>query len=484
MQLPLEIGPFHIIGIGGIGMSAIAEVMQARGLMVQGSDMKESANTLRLSEKGITTYIGHARENIENAKYVVVSTAIKKDNPEYAAALERKLPIIRRAEMLAEIMRNKNTISVTGTHGKTTTTSLVATVLEEGGLDPTVINGGVLNRWGSNARIGDSEWMVVEADESDGTFLKLPTQIGIVTNIDPEHLDFYGSTENMQKAFQGFFDNIPFYGLAIAGIDHPVVRQMVEHVRGQGAAKRIITYGIAADADIRLENLRHHGTSCVFDIVCGGKMNGHSGVKMENIVLSAPGHHNALNATAAIAVAIETGVKEDAIRNALQEFSGVKRRFSYAGHWNGASFYDDYAHHPVEINSILAAAKEVSEGRVIAVMQPHRYSRLQNLFDGFCTCFKDADSVIVTPVFAAGEKPSAQFGQEQLLQGIKTKGHTSVIGVQSYDHLAQMLKQNVMPGDLVIGLGAGSISEWMHALPDQLTSLETQELPRNIEVSV
>ncbi len=469
MQLPHGIGPFHIVGIGGIGMSAIAEVMLARGYKVQGSDLKDSANTQRLRERGAKIFIGHEAENISDAAYVVISTAVKPGNPEYDAARAQGRPIIRRAEMLAELMRSKSTISITGTHGKTTTTSLVSTLLEEADIDPTVINGGIINRWNSNARVGNGDWMIVEADESDGTFVKLPTQIGIVTNIDPEHLDYYGSVEGMHAAFHKFFAQIPFYGLTIACIDHPVVRQMVDQRRGMESPGRILTYGEAADADIRLENLRADGAGILFDVVLGGALNGHSG-RMENVRLSVPGLYNALNALATIAVAVELDVPDHVIRNALSGFGGVKRRFTNTGEWNGISFYDDYAHHPVEISSVLEASSKVSKGRVIAVMQPHRYTRLQSLFEDFCGCFGDADAVVIAPVFAAGEDPIIGFGQKELVAGILETGHREALAVSSLDELTSWLSKFAAPGDLVIGLGAGSITEWSHALPGALIS--------------
>lgn len=473
MQLPGKIGPFHIVGIGGIGMSAIAEVMLARGYQIQGSDLKDSANTQRLREKGAKIFIGHAAENIQGAAYIVISTAVKPGNPEYDAARESGVPIIRRAEMLAELMRSKSTISITGTHGKTTTTSLVSTLLEEADLDPTVINGGIINRWQSNARIGNGDWMIVEADESDGTFIRLPTQIGVVTNIDPEHLDYYGSVEGMHAAFNRFFEQIPFYGLTVACIDHPVVRQMIEGRRKLENPGRVLTYGEAEDADIRLENLRPDGAGIIFDAVLGGALNGSSG-RMENVKLSVPGRYNALNALATIAIAAELHVPEEVIRSALGNFGGVKRRFTNTGEWNGISFYDDYAHHPVEIESVLKASSNVTSGRVIAVMQPHRYTRLQSLFEDFCACFSSADKVIIAPVFAAGEQPIEGIGQKELVAGIQKKGHADVTSVASLEELTDLINKTAEPGDLVIGLGAGSITEWSHALPQALLTNPAQ----------
>ena len=479
MQLPQNIGPFHIIGIGGIGMSAIAEIMLSRGYSVQGSDLKDSVNTQRLRAQGAKVFVGHNAENLSGAKYVIISTAVKPGNPEYDAALDMGLPIIRRSEILSELMRSKSTISVTGTHGKTTTTSLISTLLEDASLDPTVINGGIINRWQSNARIGQGDWMVVEADESDGTFVKLPTQIGIVTNIDPEHLDYYGSVEGMHAAFSQFFSQIPFYGLTIACIDHPIVKEMLEKQKSLGSRSRFLTYGESPDADIRLENLRSNGVGSEFDVVLGGALNGHSG-RLENIKLSVPGRYNAHNALATIGVAIELNISESAIRSALSQFSGVKRRFTNTGEWNGISFYDDYAHHPVEISSVLKAAANVSSGRVIAVMQPHRYSRLESLFDDFCGCFGDADQVVVTPVFSAGEEPIAGIGQQELVEGIKAKGHGKAEAVGSLEQLADLLREVATPGDLVIGLGAGNITEWAYELPKTLLSEAHEDMRSHV----
>ncbi len=467
MQLPEKIGRFHIIGIGGIGMSAIAEIMLARGYKVQGSDIKSSVNTQRLQNKGAKVFIGHSEENISDADYVIISTAVKPGNPEYDQALRQNIPIIRRAEILAELMRSKSTISVTGTHGKTTTTSLISTIIEEAALEPTVINGGIINRWNSNARVGSGDWMIVEADESDGTFVRLPTQIGIVTNIDPEHLDYYGSVEGMHAAFNQFFTQIPFYGLIIACIDHPVVRTMVEQQKKGENSKRFLTYGQSADADIRLENLRPDDVGVIFDVVLGGALNGHSG-RMENVKLSVPGIYNAFNALAAIGVAVELDIDEHYIRSALENFSGVKRRFTNTGEWNGVRFYDDYAHHPVEISSVLKAASNMTSGNIIAVMQPHRYSRLQSLFNDFCSCFSDADKVIITPVYAAGEAPIQGIGQHELVEGINATGATNAEAVKDLEELISKVKEVVLPGDLVIGLGAGTITEWAHELPTQL----------------
>lgn len=400
MKLPEKLGPIHFIGIGGIGMSGIAEVMANLGYTVQGSDANDNANVRRLSENGIRTFVGHRAENVENAALVVVSTAIRRDNPELIEARERRLPVVRRAEMLAELMRFKSCVAVAGTHGKTTTTSLVATLLDAGNLDPTVINGGIINAYGTNARMGAGDWMVVEADESDGTFLKLPADVAIVTNIDPEHLDHFGSFEAIKDAFRRFIDNIPFYGFAVMCIDHPIVQDLVGHIED----RRIITYGENPQADVRLLDIDLKGGQSRFRVMIRDRRPGFR-LEMQDLVLPMPGRHNALNATAALAVAHELGVSEDAIRKALAGFGGVKRRFTRTGEWNGAAIFDDYGHHPVEIAAVLRAARSSTDGKVIAVVQPHRYTRLQSLFEDFCTCFNDADTVIVAPVYAAGEAP-------------------------------------------------------------------------------
>lgn len=468
MQMPRDIGPFHIIGIGGIGMSAIAEVLYTRGYVVRGSDMRESANVARLREMGIVCQVGHQGENVEGAQYVVISSAVKADNPEVEAARAKGIPVIRRAEMLAELMRGYSTVSVTGTHGKTTTTSMIAELLHAADFDPTVLSGGIINAWGSNARIGAGDWMVVEADESDGTLTKLPSQIGVVTNIDAEHMDYWVSIEALHAAFRAFFSNIPFYGLIVAGLDHPIVREMISTLRREEAGRRVLTYGRADDADFRVASYRAEGGAVFFDVDAGPEVRGGARA-IQNIKLPMPGDHNALNALAAIAVATEVGISDDMIRDALANFSGVKRRFTHTGTWNGVAIYDDYAHHPVEITAVLNAAKSASSGQVFAVVQPHRYSRLQNLFGEFCTCFGDADTVLVTPVYSAGEAPIEGIDRETLMEGIKRQGHANVLPIENDQDLAAYVTDHAKPGDVVIGLGAGTISEWIHALPQQLT---------------
>jgi UDP-N-acetylmuramate--alanine ligase len=465
MRLPHDIGPVHFIGIGGIGMSGIAEVMVNLGYTVQGSDQAESANVKRLRDKGVNVAIGHAGENIARAQVVVVSSAIKPDNPELLAARARRLPVVRRAEMLAELMRLKNCVAIAGTHGKTTTTSMVAALLDAGGFDPTVINGGIINAYGTNARLGAGDWMVVEADESDGTFLKLPANIAIVTNVDPEHLDHFKTFEAVQDAFRSFVENVPFYGFAVMCMDHPVVQTLIGRIED----RRIITYGENPQAEVRLVELSHAGGTSLFTVLFSDRA-GNLGHRIEKIALPMPGRHNALNATAAIAVAHELGIADDVIRTALANFGGVRRRFTRTGTWNGVTIVDDYGHHPVEIAAVLKAARESTKGHVITVVQPHRYTRLAALFEQFCTCFNDADTVIVAPVYSAGEAPIAGADRDALVQGLQTHGHRQVFALESPDKLAGLVAGMAEPGDYVVCLGAGSITQWAYALPGELAA--------------
>ena len=463
MKLPNELGPIHFIGIGGIGMSGIAEVLANLNYKVQGSDAADSANVKRLRDKGITVHVGHQASNLGDAAVVVVSTAIKRDNPELAAAREKRLPVVRRAEMLAELMRFKTCIAVAGTHGKTTTTSLVAALLDAGGLDPTVINGGIINAYGTNARLGAGEWMVVEADESDGTFLKLPADIAIVTNIDPEHLDHFKTFEAVQDAFKAFVENVPFYGFAVMCTDHPVVQAMV----GRLEDRRVITYGENPQADVRLIDLDHVDGRSRFGVLFRDRA-GSETHRVSGLSLPMPGRHNALNATAAVAVARELGVSDARIRAALESFGGVKRRFTRTGTWNGVVVIDDYGHHPVEIAAVLKAARESTTGQVIAVVQPHRYTRLQSLFEQFCTCFNDADAVIVAHVYPAGEAPIAGVDRDHFVAGLRAHGHRQVVALDGPDQLAGVVRALARPGDYVVCLGAGSITQWAYALPGEL----------------
>jgi UDP-N-acetylmuramate--alanine ligase len=471
MQIPRDVGTFHIIGIGGIGMSAIAEILLAKGFSVQGSDQKDSANVRRLRSKGVRVFIGHDAVNLVGAKQVVISTAVKKGNPEFDAARSKGLPIIRRAEMLAELMRLYSTVSVTGTHGKTTTTSLISTIFEQAKLDPTVITGGIINAWGSNARLGQGKWMIVEADESDGTFVRLPTEIGIVTNIDPEHLDYFGSVENMHREYEAFYKNIPFYGLAVTCIDHPVVAAMVERLDLRKDGRRLLTYGTSEGADLRLISARQEGFTTIFDAQLGHRVAG--GVRMlKSWSIPVPGHHNALNALAAIASAAEAGIPDDVIREGLKTFSGVKRRFQQTGTWSGMDVYDDYGHHPAEISAVLQAAKAGTRGRVIAIVEPHRYTRVQSLFGDFSACFKDADSVIVWPLYSAGEAPIDGISQHSLAEGIRRSGHQAVTSVDDARDVLPLLRRYGKPNDMIVCFGAGHSTEWAANLPIWLAETE------------
>ncbi len=467
MKLPRDIGPVHFIGIGGIGMSGIAEVLVNLGYTVQGTDQAESANVKRLREKGVKIAIGHAAANLAGAGVVVISSAIKHDNPELAAARAQRLPVVRRAEMLAELMRLKSCVAIAGTHGKTTTTSMVAALLDAAGFDPTVINGGIINAYGTNARLGAGDWMVVEADESDGTFLKLPADIAIVTNIDPEHLDHFKNFEAVQEAFRAFVENVPFYGFSVMCTDHPVVQSLVGRIEDH----RMITYGENPQADVRLLDLSHAGGTSLFSIALRNRA-GKFVREIKNVALPMPGRHNALNATAAIAVAHELGVADGVIRDALAAFAGVRRRFTRTGIWNGVTIIDDYGHHPIEIAAVLRAARESTKGQVIAVVQPHRYTRLAALFEQFCTCFNDADAVVVAPVYAAGEAPIPGIDRDALVLGLRTHGHRRVVALNAPEQLAALVAGMAQPGDYVVCLGAGSITQWAYALPGELATVK------------
>ena len=467
MKLPRDVGPIHFIGIGGIGMSGIAEVMATLNYKVQGSDISDNYNVARLRKHGIDVAIGHAAKNIGDAQVVVVSSAVKADNPELIEARARYLPVVRRAEMLAELMRFKSCIAVGGTHGKTTTTSIVAALLDAGNLDPTVINGGIINAYGTNARLGKGEWMVVESDESDGTFVKLPADVVIVTNIDPEHLDHYGTFEKAKEAFLAFVENIPFYGFAVMCIDHPVVQELIGKIKD----RRVITYGRSPQADFRLLDAAYRDGAMRFSVRVTHRLTGKTH-DIPDLALNMPGEHNAMNSTAALAVARELGMNDDAIRQGLANFEGVKRRFTKTGEHDGVTVYDDYGHHPVEIAAVLKAAQGVTKGKVVAVMQPHRYSRLQSLFSDFSSCFNDADTVILTPVYAAGEALIDGASHTHLAEAMHGRGHRSVYKIDTPEQLAPMVRGLVSPGDIVVCLGAGTISQWAYALPEQLAAID------------
>lgn len=464
--LPLSIGTLHFVGIGGIGMSGIAEILHNLGYSVRGSDLSENANVLRLRKMGIEIEIGHRAENLANAEVIVISSAVKADNPEVAAARARLLPVVRRAEMLGELMRLKWSIAIGGTHGKTTTTSLVAAMLDAAQLDPTVINGGIINAYGANAKLGAGDWMVVEADESDGTFVKLPATIAVVTNIDPEHLDYYGSFDRVQDAFANFVDNVPFYGFATLCVDHPVVQAMIPRV----SDRRIVTYGLSPQADVRAINIAMNPAGSRFDVVISDRSAGPPRI-LSALDLPMLGAHNVQNACAAIAIGDQMGFDDAVIRRALAGFKGVKRRFTRTGEARGVTVIDDYGHHPVEIAAVLSAARTASRGQVIAVVQPHRYSRLSDLFQEFCTCFNDADTVLVADVYAAGEKPIEGVSKDALVDGLRLRGHRRVLALPGPEALPGLIKDIARPGDMVVCLGAGTSTQWANALPGQLAAL-------------
>ena len=470
-----DIGTIHFVGIGGIGMSGIAEVMNNLGYTVQGSDIAEGASVERLRARGIKVMVGHDAANLGDAAVVVTSTAVKRDNPEVAAAIEARVPVVRRAEMLAELMRLKRTVAVAGTHGKTTTTSMVAALLDAGGIDPTVINGGIIESYGSNARLGDSDWMVVEADESDGSFLRLDGTIAVVTNIDPEHLDHYGSFDAVKEAFVEFIENVPFYGAAVLCIDHPEVQKVIARVRD----RRVITYGFSAQADWRAESVRSHEGGNQFDAVHTDR-DGNRRV-VSNIALPMPGRHNVQNALAAIAVAAELGCDDDVVRTGFARFGGVRRRFSRVGEVAGATVIDDYAHHPVEIRAVLSAARESASGRVIAVAQPHRFTRLRDLMGEFQSCFNDADIVFVAPVYPAGEAPIAGVDSAALVKGLKDRGHRAAAEIEGPAELAEKLAEMLSPGDMVVCLGAGDITKWAASLASEIAARQERPVPSRVE---
>ncbi len=460
-KLPGELGPIHFVGIGGIGMSGIAEVLMTLGYRVQGSDAKASRITERLASLGAVVFEGQRAENIGDAAVIVISSAIKKGNPELEEARRRGLPVVRRAEMLAELMRLKSNVAIAGTHGKTTTTTMVATLLDKGGFDPTVINGGIIHAYGSNARAGAGEWMVVEADESDGSFNRLPATIAIVTNIDPEHMEHWGTIEALRKGFYDFVSNIPFYGLAVCCTDHPEVQALV----GRITDRRIVTFGFNAQADVRAVNLTFEDGKSLFDVLLQGEGDG---ARIEGCTLPMPGDHNVSNALAAIAVARHLGMKKDEIREALAAFGGVNRRFTRVGEVGGVTIIDDYGHHPVEIAAVLRAARQATKGRVIAVHQPHRYTRLSSLFEDFCTCFNEADVVAIADVYAAGEDPIPGASRDDLVAGLIAHGHRHARAIMDEADLERLVREQARPGDMVVCLGAGTISAWANALPGRL----------------
>jgi UDP-N-acetylmuramate--alanine ligase len=466
-ELPLSIGTLHFTGIGGIGMSGIAEILFELGYQVQGSDVAENANVRRLRDKGIPVTCGQKAENIDDASIVVISTAIKPDNPELLAARERFLPIVHRAEMLGELMRLRWSVAVAGTHGKTTTTSLIATLLDSARIDPTVINGGIITGWGSNARLGKGQWMVVEADESDGSFSKLKPTVAVVTNIDPEHLDHHGTYEALEAAFFNFVAAIPFYGFATLCIDHPSVQRLMAGIKD----RRIITYGLSANADVRAVNMRHEGSAMLFDVILSERTAGNTGI-ISDLRFPMLGEHNVQNCLAAIAVAMEMGMTPDEITTALAGFGGVGRRFETKGVSGGVTVIDDYGHHPVEIRAALQAGRMLcGTNKLVAVVQPHRYSRLADLFDDFCACFNDADEVLVADVYAAGEAPIDGIDKNALVTGLRDRGHRGPAPLESREDLAREILQRTENGDLVMCLGAGDITSWAAALANEMDIL-------------
>ncbi len=476
-RLPLNIGTIHFVGIGGIGMSGIAEILHNLEYKVQGSDLTDNANVQRLRAIGIPVEVGHKAENVKHVQAVVVSSAVQADNPEVAAARAHLIPIVRRAEMLGELMRLKWAVAVGGTHGKTTTTSLIAALLDGGGVDPTVIIGGIVNAYGTNARLGQGDWMVVEADESDGSFVKLPATITVVTNIDPEHMEFYGSLDALHDAFEAFVENIPFYGLAVLCIDHPAVQSLIGRIED----RRIVTYGFSPQADVRAINMSAGRGAQSFDIEIGGRAD-EANTRIEGVKLPMAGEHNVLNALAAIAVAREIGVADDKILTAMAGFAGVKRRFTKTGEVRGITVIDDYGHHPVEIAAVLKAARQASDSKVIAIVQPHRYSRLADLFEEFCSCFNDADHVVVADVFAAGEAPIEGADRDSLVEGMRARGHRNVTALTDQTLLAPLVSELASAGDYVVCLGAGNITAWAHDLPAELEQTIATRGPKSAEI--
>ncbi|HTW34644.1 MAG TPA: UDP-N-acetylmuramate--L-alanine ligase [Rhizomicrobium sp.] len=458
-RVPFDIGTIHFIGIGGIGMSGIAEIMHNLGYRVRGSDAVDNANVRRLRALGIPVVVGHSPDNLGDAVVVVYSSAVKPGNPEFDAARAKKLPLVRRAEMLAEIMHLKNCVAIAGTNGKTTTTTLVAALLDAGGLDPTVVNGGIINAYGTNARLGAGEWVVVEADESDGTFLRLPATVAVVTNVDPDHLDYYGTFERMRDAFQRFVEHVPFYGFAVMCLDHPEVQAMIGRIED----RRLITYGFSPQADVRAVNVGFSEGASLFDVVIVNRRKGTT-EKIEGVSLPMPGEHNVQNSLAAIAVARELGIPLDTIRQGLGRFGGVKRRFTRVGEWNGAAIIDDYAHNPFKIAAALKAARQAYAGPIVAIVQPHRFTRLRDTFEQFCASLNDADVAVIAPVYTAGEAPIEGFDRDSFADGLRAHGHRNVLVIDGPNDLPAIVTAWAAPGGAVVCLGAGSITQWAAGL--------------------
>ena len=463
LKSPENLGIIHFIGIGGIGMSGIAEILFQSGYHVQGSDLKQSNNTNRLEKLGIKVFIGQKKSNIIDAKIIVVSTAISEKNEEFIAAKKMFLPIVHRSEMLGELMRLKQSIAIAGTHGKTTTTSLIAKMIEDNGMDPTIINGGIISSLHSNARLGNGEWMVVEADESDGSFSKLNPTAAIITNIDLEHLDYHKNEDNLENAFYNFVSSIPFYGFVCLCIDNPRTQRLISKLEN----KKVITYGMSANADIRATNIYYKNHRMNFSLNI--KNNKEFEDNVYKIEFSMIGMHNIQNALATIATGIELKIPLTKIKNTLKNFTGVERRFQKVGNFKNTTIIDDYGHHPVEINSALSAARFLApESKIIAIFQPHRYSRLKDLFDDFCSCFNKADHVFLLDVYAAGEKSIKKFESINLEKGLADYGHKNVLYIQNQNLLAKNLLKLIQPNDLIICLGAGSITKIANNLEEEL----------------
>ena len=466
-RVPLDIGTIHFIGVGGIGMSGIAEIMHNFGYKVQGSDTSDNANVKRLRAMGINVSIGHDAMNLKDVSIVVYSSAVKPGNVELETARALQLPLVRRAEMLAEIMRLKNCVAVAGTNGKTTTTTLIAALVDAGGLDPTIVNGGIINQYGTNAKLGAGDWVIVEADESDGTFLRLPATVSVVTNIDPDHLDYFGTFDRMRDAFQRFVENVPFYGFAVLCLDHPEVQAMI----GKIEDRRLVTYGFSPQADIRATNVSFSEGSSHFDVTILNRRT-LAETRLERMRLPMPGEHNVQNALAAIAVARELGIADDKIRKALSSFGGVGRRFTRVGEWNGTAIVDDYGHNPFKIAAALKAARQAYSGPVIAVVQPHRFTRLRDTFEQFAQCLNDADVAVIAPVYAAGEQPIEGINRDSYAEALRSHGHRTVLTMEGEADLPALLAPHLKPGGVVVMLGAGSISAWAHNLEGALKARE------------
>jgi len=466
-RIPLDIGPIHFIGIGGIGMSGIAEIMHNFGYKVRGSDAVDNANVKRLRAMGIPIAIGHNAQNVKDAYVVVYSSAVKPGNVEFDAARVAQLPLVRRAEMLAEIMRLRNCVAIAGTNGKTTTTTLIAALVDAGGLDPTIVNGGIINQYGTNAKLGAGDWVIVEADESDGTFLRLPATIAVVTNIDPDHLDYFLTFDRMREAFQRFVENVPFYGFAVLCIDHPEVQAMVGRIED----RRLVTYGLSPQADVRAANVSFSEGASHFDVIVTDRRKG-TETRLDGMRLPMPGEHNVQNALAAITVSRELGIADDKIRRALADFGGVRRRFTRVGEWNGAAIIDDYGHNPFKIAAALKAARQAYCGPVIAVVQPHRYTRLRDTFEQFATCLNDADVAVIAPVYAAGEQPIEGYDRDTFAEALRAHGHRSVLTIDGESDLPVAIASHVKAGGVIVMLGAGSISGWAANLEGALTAAE------------